>query len=125
MAMEYVKVFYDWKEQTAELTDEEFGSLLRALICYAKGEETRELTGAARILFPMFRRFVDWETEAYDKKVKQCRKAGSKGGRVTQANAKRNQAKSSERVAKSSESSEEEVKERFKLAYAEWSTGAV
>ena len=112
MAMKYVKVFYDWKEQTAELTDEEFGSLIRALICYANEEEPEELTGAARILFPMFRRFVDWETEAYEKKVKQCRAAGSKGGRATQANAKRNQAKSSERVAKSSESSEEEVKEK-------------
>ena len=88
MAMQYVKVFYDWKEQTAELTDEEFGSLIRALICYANEEEPEELTGAARILFPMFRRFVDWETEAYEKKVKQCREAGKKSGIARKRNEK-------------------------------------
>ena len=114
MSMQYVKVFYDWKEQTAELTDEEFGSLMRALICYANGEDTGVLTGAVRILFPMFRRFVDFETEAYEKKVKQCREAARKGGLTTQANAKRRQANASETLATSSESSEEkeEVKEQ-------------
>ena len=106
MAMQYVKVFYDWKEQTAELTDEEFGSLIRALICYANEEEPEELTGAARILFPMFRRFVDWETEAYEKKVKQCREAGKKSGIARKRNEK-------ERArTKVNEMNEEEVKEK-------------
>ena len=106
MAMQYVKVFYDWKEQTAELTDEEFGSLIRALICYANEEEPEELTGAARILFPMFRRFVDRETEAYEKKVKQCREAGKKSGIARKRNEK-------ERArTKVNEMNEEEVKEK-------------
>ena len=106
MAMKYVKVFYDWKEQTAELTDEEFGSLIRALICYVNEEEPEELTGAARILFPMFRRFVDFETEAYEKKVKQCREAGKKSGIARKRNEK-------ERArTKVNEMNEEEVKEK-------------
>ena len=80
MAMEYVKVFYDWREQTSELTDEEFGILMRAIMDYASGKKDPSPTGVAKIMFPMFRRFVDREVEAYEKKVKQCRDAGKKSG---------------------------------------------
>ena len=81
MAMKYLKIFYDWYEMTQGLTDEEYGSLIRGLQRYARDGETAELKGIATTLFPVFKTFVDRESDAYDKKVKQCREAGSKGGK--------------------------------------------
>lgn len=81
MSMSYVKVFYEWYDMTVNLTDEEYGSLVRSLQRYAMDEELPTLKGNASVIFPMFKFFVDKEREAYEKKVKQCREAGSKGGK--------------------------------------------
>lgn len=39
MALEYIKVFYDWEEATETLTYEERGRLIIAMLQYAKGKE--------------------------------------------------------------------------------------
>ena len=107
MAMGYIKMFYDWVDKAADLTDEEFGSLMRALVSYARDGKSVTPIGGAKYLLTVFRIYVDKEVEAYEEKVKQCREAARKGGLATQANAKLKQANASEHLATSSKSREE------------------
>ena len=44
MAMGYIKMFYDWVDKAADLTDEEFGSLMRALVSYARDGKNGSFT---------------------------------------------------------------------------------
>lgn len=88
MALCYIKLFYDWLEVTAELTFEEKGRLIDALVAYARGEE-RRLTGNERFVFPMFRSQIDRDAAAYAEVSAKRRSAGSKGGRQRLANASR------------------------------------
>ncbi len=85
--MNYVKVFLDWAEQTSALSCEEFGSLMRALISYAGGNNEPELVGSAKYLFPVFRIYVDREAEAYEKRVEQCSRAGKRSASERKRNA--------------------------------------
>ena len=80
MAMEYVKMFYDWTDKASELTDEEYGALMRAIMKYARGETVPELVGGAKFLFPVFRIYVDREADAYDEMCEKRREAGLKSG---------------------------------------------
>ena len=86
MALCYIKLFYDWLEVTAELTFEEKGRLIDALVAYARGEE-RRLTGNERFVFPMFRSQIDRDAAAYAEVSAKRRSAGSKGGKQKLANA--------------------------------------
>ena len=74
--MKYVKVFYDWLEMCEALDDAEFGSMIRALLTYAESGECGEVVGNARILLPIFKVFVNRETDSYDKKISAARKGG-------------------------------------------------
>lgn len=58
---EYVPIFFDWMENTQDLTDEEKGRLIDAVIMYASGVEGWEerLQGAEKIAFRFMRGQVD------------------------------------------------------------------
>jgi len=73
----HLKVYFDFEEKTKELTDDEKGRLLLAMLRYAKDGTEPQMTGNERFLFPVFRVQVDEDIKAYDTKVSN----GSRGGR--------------------------------------------
>lgn len=79
MARSHLKVYFSFEDDASELTDEEKGRLLLALLRYAKTGEITPLTGNERFLFPVFRAQADRDAENYEIKVSN----GSKGGRPT------------------------------------------
>ncbi len=113
MAISYIKVFFDWEEQASRLTDEEFGSLIRGLIDYARGGEVRELKGNAHIMLPVFQKYVDCEAAAYDEVVRKRREAGRKGGLAKASNAKQSLANDS-KTYQEKEKEQEQEKEKEK-----------
>ena len=85
MARQYIKIFLDWMEATAELTHEEKGRLIDAIVSHAQGK-TPELVGNERFIFPPFRLQIDRDIVAYDEISEKRRAAGAKGGKQKQAN---------------------------------------
>ncbi len=77
MAERYIPLFLDFNETTQDLTDEECGRLIRAIIRYANGEDTEPLLqGAERIAFRFLKGNVDRNIQLSRTRAK----AGSKGG---------------------------------------------
>lgn len=115
MAERYVPVFYDWVENTSELTAEEKGRLIDALVLYARGDEYH-LSGNERFVFPVFKAIVDRSKRISDVRVL----AGATGGQAKSCNRKQTVANDSKpkqtvaNVAKSTEEEEEEEEEEEK-----------
>lgn len=66
MAMSYLKIYYDWPENTRTLSLEEKGRLIDALVYYARGDpEMSELTGNEQFLFPLYKRQIDRNVAYY------------------------------------------------------------
>lgn len=85
MAKPYVPIFYDWLEVTGELTDDEKGRLIDAIVMYAAGMDYKErLTGAERVLFPAYKASMERANE----KSKKRTAAGAMGGNRTAENRK-------------------------------------
>ena len=80
MAQRYVKIFFGWPEETKELTSEEKGRLIDAVVMYARGEPV-DLKGNEKFLFPVFKAQIDRDSETYDTIVARNQANGSKGGR--------------------------------------------
>lgn len=60
MGKEYIPLFLDFNETTQDLTDEECGRLVRAIVDYANdGDYEQRLTGAERIAFRFLKGLVD------------------------------------------------------------------
>lgn len=88
MAMDYIKIFYDWLEATEDLNYADKGRLVVAMLKYANGEDysigddgKAILTGKAKTLFPTFRKKIDEAAAAYAETINRNRVNGSKGGR--------------------------------------------
>ena len=77
MAISFIKVYFDFEERTAQLTDDERGRLLLAMLRYAKDNRLPDLGGNERFVFPVFKMDIDRDLSAYDAKVRN----GGKGGR--------------------------------------------
>lgn len=80
MAFKYIKIFYGWPEDTCELTLEEKGSLIDAIVAYARGDPVTFI-GNERIVFPIFRAQVDRDSDSYAVVAQRNRENGRKGGR--------------------------------------------
>ena len=60
MAREYVPIFFDWLDTTQDLTAEEKGNLIDAVVSYASGKEFEHLlTGGCKIAFRFLKGQVD------------------------------------------------------------------
>ncbi len=95
MAERYIPIFLDFNETTQDLTDEECGRLIRAVVRYANGEETEPLlTGAERIAFRFMKGNVDRNLELSSIRAR----AGRKGG--TASKPKQTEAKQSKNATK-------------------------
>lgn len=104
MAREYVPIFFDWLETTQDLTAEEKGNLIDAVVSYASGQEYEHLlTGGCKIAFRFLKGQVDRNAAISDARSK----AGSNKKDQTGSNAnKRNQTGSN--FPKEEEKEEEE-----------------
>lgn len=79
-------VFFDWLDCTQELTSEEKGRLIDAMVSYARGNDVK-LDGNERFVFPAMRQQLDRDAKAYDEKVSRLQENGRKGGRPRKNNA--------------------------------------
>ena len=116
--MNYMPVLFDYLTEMEDLTDEEFGRLIRWGLRYQASGEVIDLPGNERLFRRRIQNQIDRYTENYEKKVAQCREAGRVGGLKKQANAsesKQTVADASERVAESSESSQKEKKKEKEI----------
>ena len=104
MAREYVPIFFDWLETTQDLTAEEKGNLIDAVVSYASGQEYEHLlTGGCKIAFRFLKGQVDRNAAISDARSK----AGSNKKDQTGTNInKRNQTGSN--FPKEEEKEEEE-----------------
>lgn len=73
----HLKLYFDFETKTKELSDEEKGRLLLAMLRYAKDGIEESLDGNERFLFPVFKIQIDEDINTYETKVSN----GSKGGR--------------------------------------------
>ena len=73
----HLKVYFDFEVKAKELTEEEKGRLLLAMLRYAKDGTEPEMIGNERFLFPVFKAQIDEDIKAYETKVAN----GSRGGR--------------------------------------------
>lgn len=91
MSMKYIKVYYDFNEVTAQLSDAEKGRLIGAMVAYASGkEEEVKLSGAEKYLYPLLRAQIDRDAATYADISSKRREAGAKGGKQKQANSSKN-----------------------------------
>ena len=95
MAERYIPLFLDFNETTQDLTDEECGRLIRAVVRYANGEDTESLlTGVERIAFRFMKGNVDRNLELSAVRAR----AGKKGGTISRP--KQTEAKQSKNETK-------------------------
>lgn len=73
----YIKLFTDYTETLDDMSDEEAGRLIKALLHYGADGEIIDLPGAERLVFGIIRRQIDRDNESADAH----RAAGGKGGR--------------------------------------------
>lgn len=101
MALSHFCLHYDMQETMAELSDEEAGAVIKALLAYCNGLEPEPLTGAARIVYGILRRQHDRDVETYTAKAAKLSANGALGGRPRKANAnEENQTKPNETTKK-------------------------
>lgn len=74
----YLKIYTDTLEALEELDDAAAGRLLRAMLLYRRDGEAPKLSGAERVLFPVFRAQIDREKTAYEEICRRNRKNGSR-----------------------------------------------
>ena len=63
--MKYLKVFVDFAKDIEGLSDTEAGRLFRAMLQYADTDEELNLRGAEKILWPVAKKAIDNQKEAY------------------------------------------------------------
>lgn len=79
---DYVPIFYDWIEQTQELSAVEKGRLIDAIVLYARGGAWQEMiNGNERYAFPFFRAQIDRAREKSEVAAQVHRECGKLGGR--------------------------------------------
>lgn len=121
MALSFVKIFYDWPETTEELSDEERGRLVTAIVEYARTGVSPKLKGAERILFPAFKSQIDRDTSAYQERSERCSEAGMRGGRPRKGNAFSEKGEKPTLLKKGSKSEKSQEEEKEKEIYTPYS----
>ena len=83
MGREYVPIFFEWLDVTQDLTAEEKGNLIDAVVAYASGQEYEHLlSGGVRIAF----RFLKGQVDRNNAISEARSKAGSKKKEQTETN---------------------------------------
>lgn len=106
MGKEYVPIYFDWLEVTQDLSPEEKGNLIDAVVSYASGAEYEHLlTGGCKIAFRFFKGQVDRNAAISEVRSK----AGSNKGKQTETNANK-----TEQTASKSPKEKEKEKDKDK-----------
>lgn len=103
-------------ETFEDLSDDEAGKVIKALLAYCNGKDPEPLTGGAKIVFGLLRRQFERDSESYESKRLKLSENGRKGGRPKANESKENQLLFSE-SKKSQEEEKEEDKEKDKEEY--------
>ena len=80
MAMCYVQMYFSYLEPLADLTDEQVGRVVRAILQYGATRTMPELSPSERMAFTFMKTNFDREAAAYDAKSERNRENGKKGG---------------------------------------------
>lgn len=80
MAMCYVQMYFSYLEPLADLTDEEVGRVVRAILKYGADRTIPDLSPSERMAFTFMKTNFDRDAAAYDAKVEKKRENGKKGG---------------------------------------------
>lgn len=99
MAMNYTPLPFDFLEEAADLTDEEYGRLIRWAQRYQQTGEVGELLGNERFLARRLKMQIDRYCENYEQKAGARRDAGRKGAAARWGDRTEPQADGSERMA--------------------------
>ena len=100
-------LYKDYEELFDRLSDEEAGQLIKAIFDYERSGELPELPRLLEFILLPIKNTLDRDSDKYDKIVEKRRKAGAMGGKVSQANALKNEQmldNSSKRVANQADS---------------------
>ena len=82
-------IFYtEYREAIEDMTDEEAGMLLKALISYAEGEEIKIKDKAVRMVFLTIKPRLDRDRAKWQETVEKRREAGQKGGEAKASKSK-------------------------------------
>lgn len=79
--MSYIMLFTDYADTVDELSDEDAGRLLKALLHYGLGEEEQKPAGEARLVYSMLKKQIDRQREKSAGLSATRANAGGKGGR--------------------------------------------
>lgn len=110
MGREYVPIFFDWLEVTQDLTPEEKGNLIDAVVAYASGQEYEHyLTGGCKIAFRFLKGQVDRNAAISDARSK----AGSNKREQPETNANKPE-QTGTKFPKEKDKEKEEDKEKDK-----------
>ena len=111
MGREYVPIFFDWLDVTQDLTAEEKGNLIDAVVAYASGQEYEHLlSGGVRIAF----RFLKGQVDRNNAISEARSKAGSNKKEQTETNEnKTEQNETNSQKEKEKDKEKEDKKERF------------
>lgn len=115
MALSFLKIRADFDEITEALTDEEKGRLLLAMVRYAQDGEEPQLTGAERILWPVFRADIIREKEI----CQTLAENGKKGGRPRKDGNQPEAEETNENQTKPNETKENQTKPKNNLVFEE------
>ena len=80
MAMCYVQMYFSYLEPLADLTDEEVGRVVRAILKYGADRTIPDLSPSEKMAFSFMKANFDRDAAAYDAKVEKKRENGKKGG---------------------------------------------
>lgn len=76
-----ILVQLDWLDDYAELTDEQFGQLMRAYLKYGKTREATKFSSALmRLAFNQIKRFAEYTLNKYEELCRRRAEYGKKGG---------------------------------------------
>ena len=75
------KLYNDYKKHFDQMTDEDAGKVIKAILAYVNFEDFPELDGAAGMAFSFIEAQLSRDRIAYDKKCETNKVNGSKGGR--------------------------------------------
>lgn len=81
MAKNTILVYTDLMEQLEELSLEERGIILTAMIKYQMGEELPKMSKLLKLVFIPIRQSIDRDNDAYERKCEKNRENGKLGGR--------------------------------------------
>ena len=112
MAMSYVQMYFSYLEPLADLTDEQVGRVVRAILRYGIDGTVQDLPPAEKIAFAFIKSNFDRESAAYNIRAEQNQENGKKGGApIGNQNARKQNNRKQPKTTKTTETSQEEEKE--------------